>query len=102
MLISPASQFDVRNHAAISSSVTFVCNLRSQNVLFTELQIISVGSVDPVSRRLSFCLYLSFYFIYLFLSMQGRIYSCGGPGAIKMCKLLSVTINLGYIAIAYK
>jgi hypothetical protein len=33
---------------------------------------------------------------------QGQIYSCGGPGAIKMWRPLSVTTNLDYIAITYK
>jgi hypothetical protein len=28
--------------------------------------------------------------------IQGRIYICGGPGAIKMWRSLSVKTNLGY------
>jgi hypothetical protein len=38
----------------------------------------------------------------IYIHIQGRIYSCGGPGAIEMWRPLSVTANLGYIAITYK
>jgi hypothetical protein len=36
------------------------------------------------------------------LCRQDRIYSCGGPEAIKMWRPLPITTNLGNIAITYK
>lgn len=73
MFSPPASHFDVHNHSVTSSSMPFVYNFRRRNVLPSELQILSVGNVNPVSAVLSLSLCLNLF--YLFVSMFACFYS---------------------------